>query len=353
MDTQPTRITVADYCHMFAQRQVRVNRDYQRHDQVWPRAAQSFLIETILTDFPIPKMSLHQKTDPRTRRTIKEVVDGQQRTKAIYDYFNDAFRLTSNVTLDEARGRSYSQLPVHLQEQFLDYGLDFDLFTQATDHEVREVFRRMNSFTVPLNQEEQRHATYQGEFKWFMRALTGDYADDFIDAGIFGSKAVVRMRDAKLLTEICSAYFSGITTTNKTALDRVYRDHDKEDDFPEKDDLDRRIRSALDQLFAWDDIHGTDLMKPYQVYSLVLAIMHLEEPLENLQPAFEADEEAVADDADVLVNLTSLADALDEAPTQSPFGSFVAASSERTNVGSQRTERFTWFSRALVDDLPE
>jgi len=133
----------------------------------------------------------------------------------------------------------------------------------------------------------------------------------------------------------------------------VYRDHDKEDDFPEKDDLDRRIRAALDQLIEWDDIHGTDLMKPYQVYSLVLALMHLQEPVNALRSAFEIDEGQMADEADVLVNLTSLADALEKAPAQSPFGRFVAASSDRTNVGTQRTERFTWFCKALVDDLPE
>jgi len=36
----------------------------------------------------------------------------------------------------------------------------------ATPAEVREVFRRINSYTVPLNSEEQRHATYQGPFKF-------------------------------------------------------------------------------------------------------------------------------------------------------------------------------------------
>lgn len=354
MDTDTTTITVADYCHMFERREVRVNRDYQRHDQVWPRTAQSFLIETILLGLPIPKLSLHQRTDPRTRRTVKEVVDGQQRTRAIYDFFEDQFRLTSNVVLEDARGRSYETLPEDLQQRFLDYALDFDLFTQASEAEVREVFRRMNSFTVPLNAEEQRHATFQGEFKWFMRRLTGDYGDEFIEAGVFSSKAIVRMRDAKLLTEVSSAYFDGISTTNKARLDRVYRSHDKEADFPEEPDLGERLRAGLDLLFSWEDLAETPLMKPYQVYSLLLAVMHLQDPIDALaEEDLPADPE-LEDEATILVNLTRLSDALDdEVEGDHPLAPFVSASSERTNVGSQRSARFQWFCRALADDLPE
>lgn len=55
MEIRPSTITVTDYCGMVDSHEVRVNRDYQRSDQVWPRTAQSFLIETILLGFPIPK----------------------------------------------------------------------------------------------------------------------------------------------------------------------------------------------------------------------------------------------------------------------------------------------------------
>jgi hypothetical protein len=186
-----------------------------------------------------------------------------------------------------------------------------------------------------------------------MRRLTGDYADTFLEAGVLGQKAVIRMRDAKLLTEVSSAYWNGITTTNKTSLDRIYREHDKDGDFPEEEDLDGRLRAGLEQLFAWDELYQTDLMKPYEVYSLLLAIMHFQEPLETLQATFELDAEPErADERAILVNLTRLADALDEADHGS-LRPFIDASSSRTNVASQRTERFKWFCRALADDLPE
>ncbi len=355
MEIRSPEYTVADYCDMYERKEIRVNRQYQRSDEVWPRTAQSFLIETILLNFPVPKLFLHQVTDLRTRRPIKEIVDGQQRTRAIVDYYNDGYRLTNNVTLEDAMGRRYSELPEELQAQFRDYGLQFDLFVGATEEDVREVFRRMNSFTVPLNPEEQRHAEFQGEFKWFMRHLSTEYAEAFRLAGVFTQKSLVRMQDQKLLTEICSAYFDGIRTTNKRSLDSVYRSHDKVEGFPEADqiDLGRRLRHALDAFFAWRDLYDTPLSRPHQAYSLILALMHMQEGIDALDRIYPSEGVSIANSNVVIVNLTRLAEVLEgDGEAAGDLRPFVLASSERTNVGTQRAARLQWFCRALADDLP-
>ena len=50
-------------------------------------------------------------------------------------------------------GRLYVDLSDDHKSTFLNYGLSFDLITAASESEVREVFRRMNLYTVPLNPE--------------------------------------------------------------------------------------------------------------------------------------------------------------------------------------------------------
>ncbi|HEX2765412.1 MAG TPA: DUF262 domain-containing protein [Candidatus Limnocylindria bacterium] len=354
MEIRKPEFTVADYCAMYSRDEVRVNPEYQRSDQVWPRTAQSFLVETILLGFPIPKLFLHQQTDLRTGGLVKEIVDGQQRTRAIVDYFNNEYALTGNISLEEAKGLRFAELPEDLFGKFRDYGLQFDLFVGATDEDVREVFRRMNSFTVPLNPEEQRHAEFQGEFKWFMRTLSTSYAEAMRLAGVFTQKSLVRMQDQKLLTEICAAFFSGIKTTNKLSLDAVYREHDRPEQFSEEDRtaLNRRIRHGLDTLFAWQDLHHTPLMKPHQVYALVLAAMHLSEPIDRLEGLYQPRQPAPPET--VVVNLTRMATVLsdDERPP-GRLRPFVDASAERTNVKDQRETRFKWYCRALTDQLPD
>ena len=97
MRTVPTNMTIADYCQGMQRKEILVNNEYQRSDKVWPPPARSYLVETVLQDFPIPKLSLHQKTDIKSRRVIKEIVDGQQRSRALLDFYEDKFALAKSV----------------------------------------------------------------------------------------------------------------------------------------------------------------------------------------------------------------------------------------------------------------
>jgi hypothetical protein len=337
---------------MHERSEIRINTNYQRSDKVWPRPAQSFLIETILLGFPIPKLFLHQKTDIRARTSLKEVVDGQQRTRTVVDFYHDKYRLGRKLAdVPEASGLTYSELSDDLKERFLNYTLNFDTFVGASDEEVREVFRRMNSFTVPLNPEEQRHAIYQGPFKWFVRQIAVDYDDAFIRAGTFSGKQIVRMQDTKLITEIAAAYFNGITTTNKKQLDQTYRDRDKGDSFDGEAQLDNAFRTAMDLVFSFNELFNTELLRrAYVVYSFVLAAMHVSAPVPTLTTHFDMAGRAKLDRDAQLVNLSALADALAGSESET-YPQFYKASSDRTNVASQRATRFEWLCRALTEEI--
>ena len=90
----------------------------------------------------------------------------------------------------------------------------------------------MNSYTVPLNAEEQRHASYQGKFKWFINDLADKLEGALLAMGVFKEKQLVRMQDNKSLTEQPDPFSHGIRTTNKKELDAMYKDLDY--DFPER-----------------------------------------------------------------------------------------------------------------------
>lgn len=165
MRVTPGNFTIAEYCQQMKDSSIIVNHDYQRSEKVWPPAARSYLIETILLGFPIPKLALYQTTDLKTKRTTKEIVDGQQRSQTIFDFLQGSLRISGKGRFG---GKTFAQLEEEEQQKFVDYSLTVDLFVSATSDEIRQVFRRMNSYTVPLNPQEKRHATHQGEFKWFI-----------------------------------------------------------------------------------------------------------------------------------------------------------------------------------------
>ena len=89
MQTNQSPMAVADYCAAMDRLEIKSNDTYQRSSKVWPPAARSFLIESIILGFPLPKIFLFQNTDLTSKKTIKEIVDGQQRSKTIYDFFHN------------------------------------------------------------------------------------------------------------------------------------------------------------------------------------------------------------------------------------------------------------------------
>jgi hypothetical protein len=342
---QPTNMTVAEYCAAMHRNEITVNKNYQRSDQVWPDVARSFLIESILLGFPIPKIYLHSITDLKSRKTIKEIVDGQQRSRAIYDFFYDKFSLSRHLETEELKDLTYSELPDEWQSRFISYSISIDLFLAATPDEVVQVFRRMNSYTVPLNPEELRNAEYQGAFKWFIYEKSGKYAVALTDLGAFGAKGLVRMQDLKLYTEILHAVDHGITTTNKKALDSLYKAYDQE--FPKNEEFAKCLDFAFDRITAMTFLKGSNIAKPHMLYSLALALIDSMHSIPNFESfELEIDFDSISLERRLL-ELSAALDLDEEQSENSPFQEFIAASRDRTNVKAQRETRVRWFIKAL------
>lgn len=339
-----THKTVAEYCEDYINGKVIVNRDYQRSRKVWPAAAQSFLIESILLGYPVPKLALYELTDRISRKTVREIVDGQQRSEAISAFYSGGLRLSNSLEFDRAAGRTYGELDEDLQDGFLAYPLGIDLFVDSTEKDVREIFRRINSYEVPLNPEEQRHARWQGAFKWFVYHLSSRHDQVFLELGTFGQKALVRMQDMKWITEVTHALLSGITTTNKAALDSLYKSRDAS--FPEEAEISGQIEDALEIVRSFDAVHQTALSKTYQLYSLVLAVIHSKHNVVALQ-ADGIGGGGLASAPEIEARLAELADAIEAKDENGDYGDFVRASTA-TNVAANRRTRFNAYLDALA-----
>ncbi len=206
----------------------------------------------------------------------------------------------------------------------------------------------MNSFTIPLNPEETRHATYQGLFKWFINSMSKKYDDAFAGTGVFTAKQLNRMADAKLLTEITHAMIYGITTTTKASLDKLYKEFDSK--FEREAEIRTALESGLDSALFGIQLAGTPLAKPLNFYSLVLAVIHHESNL-RVPGNFDLPQVAQFEHDERAFNLSVLADALDSekgvARARDDLTPFASAAKDRTNVADQRATRFKFFLAAL------
>ena len=149
--------SLATVCQM--KKRINPEPDYQR-PAVWSRAQKALLVDSILRGYDIPKMYWHEIHNG-DRRTF-DVIDGQQRLRAIWGYKNNEFSLpddASKINEKICAGLKYDELPTTLQEIFDDYQLTACIVrgVAADDQEVGEMFLRLQNGTT-LKAQEKRNA---------------------------------------------------------------------------------------------------------------------------------------------------------------------------------------------------
>ncbi len=143
--------------------------EYQR-DSVWTKAQKQLLIDSIVLNLDIPKLYFRMLTaDPEYDY---EIIDGQQRVRAIYEFRRNAFELSNEYT-PQYGGMCYDDLPEDVRDQIDMYALDIVVIEEATDDMIREMFLRLQNGTQ-LSAAEKRNAM-GGVVHEFVDQLTRTY----------------------------------------------------------------------------------------------------------------------------------------------------------------------------------
>ncbi|MFA6032251.1 MAG: DUF262 domain-containing protein [Myxococcota bacterium] len=192
--------------------------DFQRKE-VWTLPAKIMLIDSILRGVPLPKVYLANEI--RNDSTFRVVIDGQQRISAILEFLRDGFALAAPYDGDEL-GKRFSDFDVPVRDAFLRYKIDFAEASNADDREIRDVYMRVNKYTVPLNKQELRRADFPGDFLDMAEALSVD--DALEEAGIFTATDRKRYADAEFVSEVLAALIDG-PQDKKTSLDDFYMNY--------------------------------------------------------------------------------------------------------------------------------
>ena len=113
--------------------------DWQR-EQVWGESTKQTLIDSILRGWRLPKFYL-LLADSSPEEF--EVVDGQQRLLAIWEFFNNELTLSSDSDSLTGGARRYRELPDQLSDRFDDYEIDYDQIEDASEQDLKEFFQRL------------------------------------------------------------------------------------------------------------------------------------------------------------------------------------------------------------------
>ncbi len=349
--------TIADLNKWLEERTLIVNHNYQRLQGLWHKNARSYFIDTILNNYPFPKITIRQTINLKTRQSIREIIDGQQRMMTINDFVNNKLTLSSVSEL--YKGQKFSDLDEDIQSEFLAYEISVDTLVGMPENEILEIFRRINSYTLPLNASEKRHASYQGEFKWFIKNIVELYTPMFKKYKILSVKKISRMADADLMTELCQILMKGIMSRNKKNLDKLYKNNDNK--FQNRDIIKKRLKETLDFIkVELNKICENEVLKSYSFYSLFSALIYNKWGIYNITSedvnGLETINEYINGDIDTaiqtILELFSEVDSeVDSENETIRFGEFVKANKASTNNIENRKIRLKYLVSALQNKI--
>ena len=219
---------ISDFIDWHKRDELVLRTDFQRNE-VWTPAARSYLVDTILREYPIPKIYLRSTVNVETQKRVREVIDGQQRLSAIFAFAKNDLRVTTPGP-GGFKGHSYKTLGEELRERFLNYPLAVHQLVNADNSVVLEVFARLNTYTVVLSPAELRHAKFQGEFKADVRAMSREWGG-FMEK-IFSMRQMIRMENDSLMAEMLGVAMEGLRGGGQPAINKLYEKYDAENSPP-------------------------------------------------------------------------------------------------------------------------
>jgi len=186
MKLEPATYKIEELLELRKNNMLSANAEYQR-GAVWRKPQKKRLIDSILRGYPISVIYLHhihREVAGHTKDDF-EIIDGQQRINAIYEFSEGAFKL-----YDPAKDAAEARFPSFITEAacawagkdiysmdeptrraFLDTRLAVAKIHSDNPNEARDLFIRLQA-GMPLNAQEKRDA-WPGGFTEFILRVAG------------------------------------------------------------------------------------------------------------------------------------------------------------------------------------
>ena len=277
-----------------------VNPEYQR-GSVWTKDQKKLFIDSIFRDYPVPVFFFHEKEETskdfsgkKNTSTKYEIIDGQQRINAIYEYHQGGYKLfdpknpkgakftyfSQNINCSWAN-KEFEKLDENLQNKFLKRKIYITFITEKkdSDNEARDLFIRLQAGSA-LNEQEKRDA-WPGEFTDFIYRLGGKTAHigyqghDFFPKVMRISHTSGRGKTRKICAQMYQLYDTfaekrDFFPIKKESLDELYRQNI---DFDKQSDKAKEFTDCLDILLNIFGDGKCPKMANHEVFHLLLLVI--------------------------------------------------------------------------------
>lgn len=171
-----------------------VSPKYQRRER-WDVNRQSELIESFLTNIPVPPIYLSED-----EYGTYSIIDGKQRITAVSDYLGNSYSLRGLSSFPELNGLRFRDLPRPLQNalKVRPFLRVITLLKQSEPELKYEVFLRLNRGGISLNAQEIRNVAFRGALNDAIYRSSGNtFLKKALNISDFKSKSYQQMTDAE------------------------------------------------------------------------------------------------------------------------------------------------------------
>jgi hypothetical protein len=139
--------------------------DYQR-EMIWPDDHQSKFIESIFLGLPIPYIFVADLRPEEEEDLARlEIIDGTQRIRTLDRFLKNELKLCGLKKLQSLNDFRYSDFSLARQRRFNRATIRMIVLTDKADEEVRrDLFERINTGSISLNDMEKRRGISPGPF---------------------------------------------------------------------------------------------------------------------------------------------------------------------------------------------
>ena len=353
MSSMPQTYTISDFIDWHERSQLRLAPQFQR-GSVWAPTAKVFLIDTILNDLPMPQVFLRTRIDAANQTTIREVVDGQQRLRAILEFASGKLRLTSKAP--GFRGKRYHDLTDEEQESFLSYRVPVVQLINASDAKILDIFARLNAYSVKVTSAELRHAKYSEPVKWAIYDAARDWSALWHEFGVVSVRDSVRLRHTSVVAEMFMTLDNGFGDGGEQKIGAYYRERSGEDESffrPLRKRIDRILKDILKNM--GDDFFDTIFFDAPNFLTLFASVALLKGwlPSSSATKSLDRFSGLGVDWEGSEEELSQIAQAFDDNQddgTNTRYESFVMATRSSTHRLSSRIPRLKVLVKTLKND---
>ncbi|MES9905575.1 MAG: DUF262 domain-containing protein [Sedimenticola sp.] len=228
LERDSNTISIATFWENYQLDKYDFDPEYQRLS-VWSEEKQSFLIDSILKNFPIPPIFLHQKIDDSTGKITFDVIDGKQRLTAIVSFIENIIPVSSELdggVLDDKdlAGAYFEDLEKEnlsgYKSHFWRYQIPVEYVDTTHVEVIDNVFDRLNRNGEPLNGQELRNSRYN---KTALMQTVNRLSESNYWSNNLQHLDLSRMEDKEFISELLFSIETGGSIDSRPAIiDNLY-----------------------------------------------------------------------------------------------------------------------------------